>query len=113
MEEYFMSVAGAQEQITQAVLSWEGVTSHAHRFGGTEYRLGRREIGHIHGDYLVDIPFPKKVRNTVIAAGRAKPHHVLPDSGWVSFYISQTADIDEAIALLRQSFELAVNQRKT
>jgi predicted DNA-binding protein (MmcQ/YjbR family) len=38
---------------------------------------------------------------------------VLPDSGWVSFYISQTADIDEAIALLRQSFELAVNQRKT
>jgi hypothetical protein len=34
-----MPIDGARERITQAVLSWEGVTAHPHRFGGTEYRL--------------------------------------------------------------------------
>lgn len=106
-----MSVRGAQEQITKAVLSWDGVTAHPHRFGGTEYRLGRREIGHIHGDRLVDIPFPTKMRNEIVAAGRAQPHHVLPDSGWISFYLREPADVERAIALLRQSFELAIKQR--
>ncbi|MCL4297543.1 MAG: DUF5519 family protein [Anaerolineae bacterium] len=103
---------GAREQIKQAVLAWEGVTAHLHRFGGTEYRLGRREIGHVHGDYLVDIPFPKKVRDEIVAAGRAEPHHILPDSGWISFYLREPADIERAIGLLRQSFELAVKQRQ-
>ncbi|MFN8453987.1 MAG: DUF5519 family protein [Anaerolineae bacterium] len=105
-----MPVPGAKQQITGAVLTWEGVTVHPHRFGGDEYRLGRREIGHIHGDYLVDIPFPKKVRNEVVAAGRAEPHHILPESGWISFYLRQPADVEEAIALLRRSFELALKQ---
>ena len=55
-----MSVRGAQERISKTVTSWEGVTSSQHRFGGVEYVVGKREIGHIHGDSLVDIPFPKK-----------------------------------------------------
>jgi predicted DNA-binding protein (MmcQ/YjbR family) len=93
-------------------MSWSGVTSQAHRFGGTEYRLGRREIGHIHGDYLVDVPFPKKVRNELIAAGRAEPHHILPDSGWVSFYIRRADQVEQAISLLRQSYDLANAVRK-
>lgn len=106
-----MPVHGAKEQITETVLSWEGVTVHPHRFGGDEYRLGRREIGHIHGNYLVDIPFPKKVRDEVVAAGRAEPHHILPESGWISFYLRQPDDVEQAISLLRQSFELALKQR--
>ena len=106
-----MSVRGANEQITQVVLSWQGVTAQPHRFGGTEFRLGRREVGHIHGDHLVDIPFPKRVRDEVVAAGRAEPHHILPESGWVSFYLRQADDVPQAITLLRQSFELALKQR--
>jgi hypothetical protein len=108
-----MSIHGAQEQITQAILSWAGVTAYAHRFGGTEFRLGRREIGHIHGDYLVDIPFPKKVRDEIVAAGRAKPHHILPETGWISFYLREPADVEQAIGLFRQSFELALKQRSS
>jgi hypothetical protein len=64
----------------------------------------------MHGDYLVDVPFPTKVRKEIIAAGRAVPHHVLPKSGWVSFYLNEPADIERAVALLRQSFELAQRQ---
>ncbi len=58
----------------------------------------------------MDIPFPKKVRDEIIAAGRAKPHHVLPDSGWISFYLNESTDVEKAIGLLRQSFELAEKQ---
>lgn len=107
-----MPVRGAQERITETVLTWEGVTAQPHRFGGIEYRLGRREIGHIHGDRLVDIPFPKRVRDNVIAAGRAEPHHVLPQTGWISFYINKEDDVEAAIALLQESFDLAVKQRR-
>ncbi len=48
-----MAIQGAQEQITATVTKWEGVSAHPHRFGGTEYVLGRREIGHVHGDHIV------------------------------------------------------------
>jgi hypothetical protein len=105
-----MPAHSAKELIHTAALAWPGVTAHPHRFGGTEYRLGKREIGHVHGSSLVDIPFPTKVRNDLVAAGRAQPHHILPDSGWVSLYIRDTADVQAAIALLQLSYELARRQ---
>ena len=105
-----MSVPGARDQIARAALAWPGVEAHPHRFGGTEFRLGSREIGHVHGDHLVDIPFPTKVRQEVVAAGQARPHHVLPESGWVSLYLRQPADVEGAIALLQRSYQIASAQ---
>ena len=106
-----MSVKGAQKSITEAVTSWLGVTSQPHRFGGVEYVIGKREIGHIHGDALVDIPFPKKVRDEIVAAGRAQPHHILPETGWISFYIRQPEDVEQAITLLHKSYQIAQKQK--
>ena len=106
-----MSVMGAQARISAAVTSWPGVTLQPHRFNGVEYALGRREIGHLHGDHLVDIPFPKKVRDEIVAAGRAQPHHVLPETGWISFYLRQASDVEQAIALLHESYEIAIKQK--
>jgi hypothetical protein len=81
-----MPIRGASKQIIDTLLKWDGIEAHPHRFGGTEFRIGKREIGHIHGDSLVDIPFPMKIRNEIVAAGEASPHHILPETGWVSFY---------------------------
>jgi Luciferase len=106
-----MSIQGGQARITEAVTSWPGVTAQPHRFGGVEYVIGRREVGHIHGDHLVDMPFPKKVRDEIVAAGRAQPHHVLSETGWVSFYLWQESDVEQAIALLRESYEIAIRQK--
>src|SRR5512138_1964488 len=104
-----MSVPGAAQKIHDTVMGWPGVSTRPSRFGGTEYRFGKREIGHIHGNRLVDIPFPKEVRDEIVAAGRARPHHILPKSGWISFYITEPADIDKAIGLLRESLELIMD----
>ena len=106
-----MAAHGARQKIHETVLSWPGVTAYPHRFGGTEFRLGKRELGHIHGDHLVDIPFPRKVRDDLVAAGHAQPHHILPNTGWISFYLKEPDDIARAIALLQRSFELATKQR--
>ena len=106
-----MSIKGAQERITKTVTAWEGVIVQPHRFGGVEYAIGKREIGHIHGDHLVDIPFPKKVRDEIVAAGRAQPHHILPETGWVSFYLRGEDDVEQAIVLLLESFEIAMRQK--
>jgi hypothetical protein len=106
-----MSIRGASKQIVDTLLAWDGIESHPHRFGGVEFRIGRREIGHIHGDSLVDIPFPKKVRDEIVAAGEAEPHHILPESGWVSFYLKEEGDLQIAIQLLHRSYEIALRQR--
>jgi len=108
-----MRTKGASEIIHKAVVSWDGVAAYPHRYGGTEYRLGNREIGHTHGDSFVDIPFPKKVRDELVSAGRAEPHHVLPKSGWVSVYLRAATDVERAIELLRFSFDLAAQKART
>jgi hypothetical protein len=105
-----MPVAGAGQTIESTLREWPGINAQPHRYGGTEYRFGRREIGHVHGDHLVDIPFPKDVRDAVVSDGRAEPHHILPRSGWVSIYLQQSADVGRAIELLRYSFEIAKNK---
>jgi hypothetical protein len=106
-----MGIPFAAERIKQAVLSWERIAARPHRFGGTEFCLGTREIGHIHGDYLADIPFPKKVHDELVEAGEAEPHHILPNTGWVSFYLRKDEDVDRAIALFRRSYEIALKQK--
>ena len=75
--------------------------------------LGKRELGHIHGDHLVDIPFPKLVRDELVSTGQAEPHHILPDSGWISFFLKSEADIDHAIKLMRTSFDLAPARKES
>ncbi|HEX9386329.1 MAG TPA: luciferase family protein [Anaerolineales bacterium] len=107
-----MSVSNAQKTITQALTTWEGVSTAPHRFGGVEYRLGTRELGHIHGDHLVDIPFPKKVRDEIVHTGLAEPHHILPETGWISFYLREESDVQKGIALLRRSYEIALRQKQ-
>jgi Family of unknown function (DUF5519) len=107
-----MSISNAQKLITQTLTSWEGVSTAPHRFGGVEYRLGSRELGHIHGDHLVDIPFPTKVRDEIVNAGLAEPHHILPATGWVSFYLREENDVQKALELLRRSYEIALKQKQ-
>lgn len=102
-----MAVRGASERIYSAMRLLPGVVAGPHRFGGTEYRLGRRELGHSHWDYLVDIPFTRAVRDELVSAGRAERHHILPESGWVSVYLQQEDDVDRAIELLNLSFKIA------
>ena len=96
---------GAGVLIKEAVLAWPGVEAVPHRFGGIEYRLGRKEMGRVHGDRLADLPLPRKVHDEVIAAGRAELHRVLPQTGWVSRWMTGPDDAAGVIELFRIQYE--------
>ncbi len=104
---------GAATRIIDAVGSWSGVELAPHRFGGVEFRLGRRELGHLHGDRIADLPFPRQVRDELVAAGRARPHHILPESGWVTLSIEGTDGVERAIELFAHTYERALRARRT
>jgi Family of unknown function (DUF5519) len=92
------------ERVRETVASWEGVTTHNHRFGGVEFRLGRRELGHLHRA-IADLPFPRRIRDDLVAAGRARPHHILPESGWITVPMRTDADVANVIELFRQNYD--------
>jgi hypothetical protein len=92
-------------QIAREVAGWPGVTVAPHRFGGVEFRVGRRELGHLHGNRLADLPFPVHIREELVAAGRAEPHHILPESGWVSVRIRGVEDVAPVIELFRLNYD--------
>ena len=102
-----MTVRGAQDRIVKQVSDWEGVSAGPHRFGGTEFRFGRRELGHVHADSLADIVFPKDVRDRLVEEGRAEPHQYVPNSGWVTFRFDREEDVEVAIELFRMSYQIA------
>jgi hypothetical protein len=93
------------ELIEREVLGWPDVSAHPHRFGGVEFQVNGREIRHLHGDHLADLPCPVRVRRELVAAGRASPHHILTDTGWVSYYLRDMADLPGAIELFRLNYE--------
>lgn len=98
-----MSVKAA-ERIAGEVLSWPEVTQRPHRFGGVEFSCRGKELGHLHGDHLCDIPLPKRLRDEYVACGMAVPHHILPQSGWVSIYLRSDRDVANAIEILRHRY---------
>ena len=102
----------AGEQIRREVLSWPGVSDAPHRFGGVAFHLGRRELGHRHGDHLADFAFPARLRDELVRTGRAQPHHVMPHMPCVSYHINDAQDLPGALALFRLAYERAVAARE-
>lgn len=77
--------------------SWPGIRTQPHRFGGLEFNLDGREIGHYHASGALDILFNKRIRDELLRTGRVVPHHFIPDSGWTSFYVHGAADYAPAL----------------
>ena len=72
-----------------------------HRFGGVGFFFHERECSHIHGNGLLDCFVGQTKRDVLLLDGRASAHHVLPRSGWISFWVRDAADVSRAIDLIR------------
>lgn len=94
----------AIETVVTEVSEWDGVEVGEHRFGGTEFTLGEREIGHVHQWGILDIAFPRRVRDELVAEERTEPHHIYPKSGWTTFHVEGPDDVERALWLLRLSY---------
>lgn len=98
-------MSSIRERIESEVTAWAGVEERPHRFSGVEFRVNGHEIGHLHGDRMADLPFPVRVRKELVASGKAQTHHVLPQTGWVSYRIRDEEDVEGALDLFRLNYE--------
>ena len=99
----------ASERITEEVTSWPGVEAGPGERGEFAFTLGRREIGHLHGDHALHIGFPKTVWNQLHEEGRIDYHSVFPGKpGYASRRIEDEADVRDVIELLRLNYDRAV-----
>lgn len=95
------------ETIVSRVANWPGVDTVPHRFGGTEFRLSTRELGHLHEAGVLDVPLSPALRDQVLTDGLADRHHEDPTSPWVSYWVRSPADVGGAIRLARLSYVYA------
>jgi hypothetical protein len=91
------------KNLEEEVSAWPYISIHPHRFGGMEFRFGEAEVGHVHANGVVDIPFPRSVRDALLEDRLAKEHHWVPNSGWITFRIRSEQDFDHALWLVRLS----------
>ena len=105
-------MSGIAERIRREVTGWPWVKAKPHRFNGVEFRVRGHEIGHLHGDHWADLPFPVRIRKELVAQGKARLHHVLPQTGWVSYPIRSEDDVSGALELFRMNYERLTAREK-
>jgi hypothetical protein len=99
----------ASEQITAEVTSWPGVEAGPGDRGEFAFRVGRRAIGHLHGDRTAHFGFPKDVWAGLFEQGRIDYHPVFPGKpGFAARRIENEDDVRDVIALLRLNYDRVV-----
>jgi hypothetical protein len=94
----------ASETIRDEITTWPGVQTAPGRFGALSFVVGRREIGHLHGDRVAHFAFTRALRAELMAAGRVGPHPV-DSPGLAARAIASDDDVREVIALMRLNYE--------
>lgn len=98
----------AFDSIEDEVLSWKGTHISIHRYGGLQFNVRKKEIGHLHSNGLLDIVYSRHIKKILIKEGRVTDHHLFKKSGWISFYISHPEDKVYAVKLLMLSYVLRI-----
>ncbi len=99
----------ASQQITDEVTSWPGIEAGPGRRGAFAFNVGRREIGHLHGDHAAHFSFPKDVWLELREGGRIGEHPVFPGKvGPAARRIESEADVRDVIELMRLNYQRAL-----
>ena len=93
----------ARERLEFEICREPGIGLSVHRFGGVGFDWGRHELAHLHGNGLFDALVGSIGRTQLIASGKALPHHLFPNSNWISFWIESEADIPSVMEILKMA----------
>jgi luciferase-like monooxygenase len=91
----------AISEIETQIRRWPGMQVGVHRLGGVGFLFHGKESSHIHGNGLLDCFVGRPNRDELVRDRRACPHHVFPRSGWISFWIRDGDDVQQAVDLIR------------
>jgi hypothetical protein len=95
----------ARELFEQDIGNRANIRFAPHQLGGIGFFSGDAEIGHLHGNGLLDLYVGKPGRDRLVADGVAEPHHVFAESGWISFWLNRPNDVVAATRLFDGAFE--------
>ena len=99
----------ASQQITQEVTAWPGVQAGPGPRGEFAFKVGGRELGHLHGDYVAHFSFPKQVGLDLRKEKRVEDHPVFPGKpGFAARTIRDETDVRDVIALMRINYDRIV-----
>ena len=94
------------ERIIDVVTSWPGITTARGGRGELSFRLGPREIGHLHGDAAAHFAFPRHLWIALYRQDRIERHPIFVDSiGPAARRIRNADDVQAAIELFRLNYE--------
>ncbi|MEX0956513.1 MAG: luciferase family protein [Rhizobiaceae bacterium] len=101
----------AGRRIADKVTSWEGVTSGIGSRGEQSFKVGGREIGHLHGNTVAHFFFNKPLWQELRRAGRISYHPVFPDrEGPAARRILTDEDADDVIRLMRLNYDITIDR---
>jgi Luciferase len=92
-------------RIQREVGSWPQVRVDVHSHGMVFFHVGKREIGHLHGERLADLPFPVRIREKLVTEGKASLHYLHPKSGWITYYLRSVGDVEPVVELFRLNYQ--------
>jgi hypothetical protein len=99
----------ASRRITAEVTSWPGVEAGTGDRGELAFKLGRRELGHLHGDHAAHFSFPRQVWTALYEQRRIGYHPVFPGRpGFAARRIEDQDDVRDVIELLRLNYDRIV-----
>jgi Family of unknown function (DUF5519) len=99
----------ASERITEEVTTWPGVVAGPGSRGEFAFKVGAREIGHLHGDSAAHFGFPKDVWTRLFEQGRIDYHPVFPGKpGFGARRIETEDDVRDVIELMRLNYDRVV-----
>lgn len=100
------------QRITDEVTSWPGVEAGPGRRGEFAFKLGAKEIGHLHGDHAAHFFFPKPLWTDLKQQGRITEHPVFPGKvGPAARRIESEDDVRDVITLMRLNYDQADARR--
>lgn len=106
-------ISSYSEHVTSVVTSWSGVTAGVGQRGEWAFKVGGRELGHLHGDHVAHFAFPRIVWEELYAAGRITHHPIFPGKvGWAERRMDDDDDVHDVVAILRSNYERAVARQR-
>jgi hypothetical protein len=99
----------ASERITDEVTSWPGVEAGYGRRGEWSFRVGAREVGHLHGDAAAHFSFGEEIGTVLREQRRIVDHPVFPGKDAMGARgIEDEDDVRDVIELMRLNYDRIV-----
>jgi len=99
------------ERISSEVGSWPGVEVDDGELGELAFKVGTRELGHLHGEHAAHFGFPKSLWHMLHEQGRIEGHPVFPGKiGPASRRIDTDDDVRDVIEMMRLNYDRTISR---